>query len=119
MKSKNKERARLALAELEKEMEILTKEEMNTCKGGGSGTQTDPYTLSEYESLTDNPYFIGGWVRNTDGSLFWGVGGVTVNGGSSGHWEKEGKYDMKNCYACMCGELAKPAPGDFVRGGPI
>lgn len=36
MKTKNRERARLALAELEKEMEILTKEEMSACKGGGS-----------------------------------------------------------------------------------
>lgn len=34
MKTKNKERARLALAELEKEMEVLTKEQMNACKGG-------------------------------------------------------------------------------------
>lgn len=34
MNTKNKQRAKLALAELEKELEILSKEEMNTCKGG-------------------------------------------------------------------------------------
>lgn len=38
MSIKNKQRARLALAELEKEMEILTKEEMNACKGGTDGS---------------------------------------------------------------------------------
>lgn len=40
MNTKNKQRARLALAELEKEMEILTKEQMNACKGGGSTMTT-------------------------------------------------------------------------------
>ncbi|GJQ04877.1 hypothetical protein [Capnocytophaga canimorsus] len=34
MNIKNKQRAKLALAELEKEMEVLTTEEASTCKGG-------------------------------------------------------------------------------------
>ena len=41
MSTKNKQRAKLALAELEKEMEILTKEEMNAYKGGESYIRRD------------------------------------------------------------------------------
>ena len=42
MNTKNKQRARLALAELEKEMEVLSKEEMKTCKGGETYIRRDP-----------------------------------------------------------------------------
>lgn len=38
MNTKNKQRAKLALAELEKELEVLSKEEMNILKGGGDGS---------------------------------------------------------------------------------
>lgn len=117
MKTKDKERARLALAELEKEMEILTKEQMNACKGGGDGTQSNPYTWTEYESLVDNPNFTGGWVVNPDGGgLIYGLSGTTVIGGTEEHWRRVGRYDMKGCSACICGNLAKPDHGDPVGG---
>jgi hypothetical protein len=48
MSTKNKQRAKLALAELQKEMEILTKEQMNACKGGLDG-------LTGFSGYYDNP----------------------------------------------------------------
>ena len=58
MNTKNKQRARLALAELEKELEILTREEMNTCKGG-YGRRTEPYTTGYFVDLPRPEYQCG------------------------------------------------------------
>ncbi|MDO4729352.1 MAG: hypothetical protein Q4B43_10180, partial [Bacteroidota bacterium] len=54
-----------ALAELEKELEILSKEEMNACKGGGDGTQNDPYTQDEFYMLSNSGNFKGGYVQGS------------------------------------------------------
>ncbi|GET47134.1 hypothetical protein [Capnocytophaga felis] len=63
MNTKNKQRAKLALAELEKEMEILTKEEAEACKGGGDGTRSNPYTWEEFQKLIQCRCFEGGFVK--------------------------------------------------------
>lgn len=104
------------MAELEKELEILSKKEMSVCRGGGDGSRTNPYTWDEYDTLVDNPYFKRGWVMDTDGSLFYGLSSVTVTGGTEEHWKKKGAYDMNNCYACVCGKLAKSDQGDPKSG---
>ncbi len=121
MKLNNRQRAKLTLDELEKEMEILTKEEMNACKGGrdyiqplsgytaglvdmgmhfstgihishqyqgstgwlgGSGTDDDPYRLSEvvvtgggssnrYSSnFGGSLYYTGGWHSFYQGDAY-------------------------------------------------
>lgn len=111
MKLNNRQRAKLTLDELEKEMEILTKEEMSACKGGemlsgytggivqigsgiiigdviipydyggsnstgngwlgGSGTENDPYLLSEVV-VTANRGGGGGDSREGGSSNFGG-----------------------------------------------
>ena len=67
--AKNKQRAKLALAELEKELEILSKEEANACKGGavffdlsgnylgryGFGDEIRIVSQDEYRNLFWNP----------------------------------------------------------------
>lgn len=107
MNIKNKERARLALAELEKEMEILTKEQMNACKGGGDGTQSNPYTWTEYESLVDNPNFTGGWVMDS-GNLIYGLGGVTVTGSSGNRGNIRMVFDRSEGNLSIYGDRGTP-----------
>ena len=58
----NKKRTKLTLSEVETQMEVLTKEEMNILKGGGDGTYGSPYTLEEFNLLLDYGLFIGGHV---------------------------------------------------------
>lgn len=83
MNTKNKQRARLALAELEKEMEILTKEQMNACKGGAvffdlSGNYLGRYgfsdeirivSKSEYEGLFWKPVTNQDYLDNMGSGL--------------------------------------------------
>ena len=57
-----KKRTKLTLSEVETQMEVLTKEEMNILKGGGDGTYGSPYTLDEFNLLLDYGLFIGGHV---------------------------------------------------------
>jgi heterogeneous nuclear ribonucleoprotein A1 len=70
MKTKNKERACLALTELEKEMEILTKKQMNACKGGGYGTYNNPWTLEEFYYLESLGIKLKGYVNGPDGTEY-------------------------------------------------
>lgn len=73
-----KKHTKLTLSEVETQMEVLTKEEMHILKGGGNGTIEDPYTWAEYESLLNDPSFIGGWVIDEMGSSFYGLGQVEL-----------------------------------------
>lgn len=83
MKS-NKKRTKLTLSEVETQMEVLTKEEMNVLKGGGEGTYGSPYTIDEYYALLDSNSFYGGYV------VGWGY--VNVLEGV----EVTGSYQEKN-----------------------
>lgn len=70
MNTKNKQRAKLALAELEKELEILSKEEMNACKGGGFGTFNSPWTLEEFLHLESLGISLKGYVEGPNGPMY-------------------------------------------------
>lgn len=59
----NKKRTKLTLSEVETQMEVLTKEEINTLKGGGDGSYHNPYTAEDFNLLLDYGLFIGGYVE--------------------------------------------------------
>ena len=85
MSIKNKQRAKLALAELEKEMEILSKEEMNACKGGGPQDVIVLFDTKAVSGFGHTAVLIGddisGWryysSNGTDG--FFGIHGAEKN----------------------------------------
>lgn len=56
-------RKKLTLDQVETQMEVLTKEEMDILKGGGDGSFLNPYTVDEYNMLTWYGIFKGGYVR--------------------------------------------------------
>ncbi|MFJ1366955.1 hypothetical protein ACILDU_11015 [Capnocytophaga canimorsus] len=79
-----KKRTKLTLSEVETQMEVLTKEEIDTLRGGGNGTYGSPYTQDEYYALFDTNSFYGGYVAG------WGyvnpLEGVEVTGSSFGSY---------------------------------
>ncbi|MDO4729348.1 MAG: hypothetical protein Q4B43_10160 [Bacteroidota bacterium] len=80
--SSRKKRTKLTLSEVETQMEVLTKEEMEILKGRGDGSYGSPYTTDEYYALLDSNSFYGGYV------VGWGyvnaLEGVEVTGSSFG-----------------------------------
>ena len=78
----NKKRTKLTLSEVETQMEVLTKEEMEILKGGGDGSYGSPYTKDEFYALLDSDSFNGGYVQG------WGyvnaLEEVAVYGSSNG-----------------------------------
>lgn len=81
MSLKNKNRAKLALAELEKEMEILTKEEMNACKGGGREDVIILFDTNAVSGCGHTAVLIGddnsGWTYySSNGAIGGGYSGI-------------------------------------------
>ncbi len=51
-----------SLSELAESKEIISFREQKSYVGGGSGTDTDPYTQQEFETIVQNGNWTGGWV---------------------------------------------------------
>lgn len=72
------------LAELAKRMPVLSEEVQRSFIGGGDGTQTNPFTESEFDKFLSSGHFPGGYVLfngDTSGtyiSASCGTSGVVV-----------------------------------------
>jgi hypothetical protein len=84
------------LERLAKEMQVLSTEEQRMFLGGGTGTQYDPYTTNEFDTLRSAGSWFGGYVEGrdyVDASGFWGgSSGSNGSDSSSGNYGSSGYY---------------------------
>ena len=134
MNTKNKQRARLALAELEKEMEVLSKEEMKACKGGETYIRRDPsgniiFTPigSGFQGHSDDrySYMERGYIYADDGTKIEAYRNICCDDGFNtdchGVTFADGKYWINNNQVnkILRGDRYRKVPEGNYRNGDV
>ena len=125
-KLNNRQRAKLTLDELEKEVEILSKEEKNACKGGGYGTFNSPWSLEKFYYLGSLGISLKGYVAGPDGPMYAEtLDAITIVGNPTGNkfdgmdiQNKQYMYEKYQAYMQSSGWFGFPSyPYEGGGGG--